>query len=114
VIQVIAQIQSTRDDELCDIADDQSQRRCQDDRQDKPAARHQRFQRHHQGPADIGANHVKRAMCEIDEVHDPEDQGQTRRHKEKQHAQLKPVQELNDKKDRIHNAPGSLIREVGF
>ena len=41
-----------------------------------------------------GADHVERAVREVDEVHDAEDERQARRHQEQHHAELHAVQKL--------------------
>ena len=50
-----------------------------------------------QGGAEEGANHVQRAVRQVDEVHDAEHQRQAGRQQEQQYAELQPVQELNEK-----------------
>ena len=50
----------------------------------------------------VGADHVERAMRQIDHVHDAEDERQTRRHQEQHHAELKPVQPLLDQQKHVH------------
>jgi len=44
----------------------------------------------------IGAQHVLDAVGEIDEIHHAEHQRQPRRHQKQQHAELQPVEELDD------------------
>jgi hypothetical protein len=44
----------------------------------------------------IGAEHVERAVRQVDEVHDAEDQRQARREQEQQHAKLHAVEALLD------------------
>ena len=46
---------------------------------------------------EIGADHVERAVRQIDEIHDPEHQRQSGREQEQQQPELQPVQELFDK-----------------
>ena len=48
------------------------------------------------GRGEIGAQHVERAVRQIDQVHDPEDQRQTGRQQEQQHAELHAVEALFD------------------
>ena len=48
----------------------------------------------HEGRGEIGAEHVKRSVRQIDEIHDAEDQRQAGRQQEQQHAELNAVQAL--------------------
>ena len=54
----------------------------------------------------VGADHVERAVGEVDEVHDAEDQRQPGRHQEQHHAELQPVEALLDDEQPAHRRPG--------
>jgi hypothetical protein len=41
------------------------------------------------------SHHEQGAMCQIDDVEDPEDKGQARGDQKQQYADLNPVQQLN-------------------
>jgi hypothetical protein len=47
-----------------------------------------------EGRGEIGPDHVERAVREIDQIHDAEDQGQSRGQQEQQHADLQSVEAL--------------------
>ncbi len=47
-----------------------------------------------EGRGEIGADHVERAVRQIDQVHDAEDQRQPGRQQEQQQAELQAVQAL--------------------
>src|SRR5258707_3349260 len=64
----------------------------------------------YEGRGEIGAHHVERAVREIDEVHDAEHQGQSRRQQEQQEAELQPVQDLFDDEE---HAGSTLMKSVG-
>ena len=51
---------------------------------------------------DVGAEHIERSMRQIDEIHDPENQRQSRRQQEQDHAKLNAIQELFGEKNVIH------------
>ena len=58
------------------------------------------------GGAGEGADHVERAVGEIDEAHDAEDQRQPGRHQKKHDAELQAVQQLlDDERDRQFGNP---------
>ena len=61
-----------------------------------------------QGGGEIGADHVERAVRQIDQVHDAEHQRQSRRQQKQQQSELQPVQALLDEKRH-----GALIVERG-
>ncbi len=61
-----------------------------------------------EGRGEIGAHHVERTVREIDEVHDAEHQGQSRRQQEQQEPELQPVQDLFD--DQQHALLNSRTR----
>ncbi len=52
---------------------------------------------------EIGAQHVLNAVCQVDEVHDPEHQRQAGRDQEQQHAELQPVEDLDNEKRGGHS-----------
>ena len=87
-----SQCQDIEDDTECHRGDD-----AEHDRQDERA-----------GPVEDGrgeerAHHIERAMCQIEEVHDAEDQREPGRHQEQHDAELHPVQQLLDKKRNVHS-----------
>ena len=49
-----------------------------------------------EGGGEIGADHVERAVRQIDQVHDAEDERQPGRQQEQQQAELQSVQALLD------------------
>lgn len=51
--------------------------------------------------AHVGADHVKRAMGQVNNLHDAENQGQTSGHQKQHDSQLESVEQLFDKKQ--HN-----------
>ena len=65
-----------------------------DERED--GAEHEAIGPFGEGRGEIGADHVERAVRQIDEVHDAEDQRQPRRQQEQQHAELNAVEKLLD------------------
>ena len=52
--------------------------------------------------AEIGPDHVQRAVGEVDEVHDAEDERQPGRDQEQHDAELHPVQQLLEDEERRH------------
>jgi hypothetical protein len=54
------------------------------------------------GEHQIRADHVQRAVRQVDEVHDAEHQRQARRHQEQRDAELQSVQQLLEKKGEAH------------
>jgi len=48
------------------------------------------------------AHHVKRAVGQVDHVHDPKDQGQTRGQQEQHQTELQAVEGLLEKQDPGH------------
>ncbi len=65
---------------------------------------------HREGRGEIGAEHVERAVRQIDEVHDAENERQPRRQQKQQHAQLHAVKALLDEIQ--HGAGGYEPRAV--
>ncbi len=65
----------------------------------------------HHGERDVRAEHVERAVREVDDVHHPEDQRQARREDEKQGAERDAVQRLLDRDFGTH--PGKLLGREG-
>ena len=58
------------------------------------------------GGAGEGADHVERAVGQVDEAHDAEDQRQPGRHQKKHDAELQAVQQLlDDERDRQFGDP---------
>ena len=51
-----------------------------------------------EGDCEICAQHVLGAVRKIYEIHHPEDQRETRCDQEQQHAELQPIEDLNDDK----------------
>ena len=49
-----------------------------------------------------GADHVERAMRQVDQPHDAEDQGEAGRHQEQHYAELEPVEDLLNDQRRRH------------
>src|SRR5690606_32727062 len=48
--------------------------------------------------AEIGPDHVEGAMGEVEDIHQPENDGQPDRHQEEQHGKLKAIQQIKQKK----------------
>ena len=68
-----------------------------EDAEDEGSGEHREPERSadlHDRERDVRAQHVEGAVREVDHVHHPEDQGQTRREDEKQGAERKAVQRL--------------------
>src|SRR5205085_10932261 len=57
----------------------------------------------HEGEADEGAQHIERAVSEIDEIHQAEDDREADRQQKEQHRVLQPVEELDDERRGIEN-----------
>ena len=53
----------------------------------------------------VGPNHVKAAMGQIDDAHDAEHQRQPACHQKKQQAVLQGVQRLDQERSKIHEFP---------
>ena len=64
--------------------------------QPQPDAGEEAVGHRREGRGEIGAEHVERAVRQIDQVHDAEDQRQPGRQQEQQHAELDAVQALFD------------------
>ena len=58
-----------------------------------------------EGRRQVGADHVQRAVREIDQVHDAEDQRQPGGHQEQHDAELEPVQPLDEDQAPFHRLP---------
>ena len=59
-------------------------------------AEHEAAGQRREGRGEIGADHVERAVRQVDQIHDAEDQRQPRRQQEQQHAKLDAVEALLD------------------
>jgi hypothetical protein len=55
----------------------------------------------------VRAEHVQRAVRQVDEAHDAEHQRQAGGHQEQQHAELQAVERLDQQQFRRHAAPAS-------
>ena len=92
-------------------ADDADQQRRQHhaapeaERARRPEARHQR-------PGDVGAQHVERAVREVHDPRDAEDDRQPRGDEEQRGRARQPVQGLDE--DEVHGAMRQLHRHRGF
>ena len=77
---------------------DHLQRHADDERRDQreDRAEHEAAGDCGEGRGEIGAEHVERAVRQIDQIHDAEDQRQPGRQQEQQHAELDAVQALFD------------------
>src|SRR5439155_20048170 len=53
---------------------------------------------------EVGADHVERSMGEVDQVHDPEHEGQAGRHEEEHDAELQAVEALDDEEAGIYQS----------
>jgi hypothetical protein len=62
--------------------------------QPEPQAHHEAVGQADEGRGEIGAEHVERAVRQVDQIHDAEDERQTRREQEQQHAELDAVEAL--------------------
>jgi len=62
------------------------------------------------GGGNIGTDHVERAVRQIDQVHDAENQGQPGRHQKQHDPELDPVQHLLDDLD--HGGKASRPRPI--
>jgi hypothetical protein len=87
---MVAAVERTDRDHLHDHAGDQ----CGD--QPKPEAHQKAVGQADEGRGEIGAQHVERAVREVDQIHDAEDQRQPGRQQKQQHAELNAVQALFD------------------
>ena len=101
---MVAPIEPAEDDDLDRNADEdrRSERGAKPDKE--------RAGRGEDGGGNIGADHVKRAMRQVDQVHDAENEGQPGRHQKQHDPELDPVQHLLDEVD--HRARGPLIRRT--
>jgi hypothetical protein len=88
LIEVIALVERAQRDDLGDDADGERGREREDDGEREAARLGE------EGGGEVRAHHVERAVGQVDEVHDPEDQRQPRRHEEEHHAELQAVQRL--------------------
>ena len=62
---------------------------------------------------DKGAKHEKRAVCEADDIHQSEDERETRRHQKQQRTVDQPIQELGDQGlHRPFNSPRRVTVET--
>ena len=92
MVEMIAAIKPAHRNHLHRHADDQGRDQPKDDREHEAAGERR------EGRGEIGADHVERAVRQIHEIHDPENQRQTGRQQEQQQAELEAVQELLDEK----------------
>ena len=65
-----------------------------DERQDR--AEHETIGQACEGGGEIGAEHVERAVRQIDEIHDPKNERQPGREQKQQHPKLHAVEALLD------------------
>ena len=63
---------------------------------------------------EIGAEHVLHAMRQVHHVHDAEHQRQPRRDQEQQHAELQPVQRLDEQKAGGHRPAVRRARSAPY
>ena len=82
---MIAAVKPSYRDDLQHHADDQRR----DDRED--GAENEAVGPCREGGREIGADHIERAVRQIDQVHDAEHQRQSRRQQKQQHAKLDAV-----------------------
>ena len=62
----------------------------------KDGPEHKTVRPHRESGRQIGADHIERAVRQVDEIHDAEDQRQACRQQEQQHAELNAVEKLLD------------------
>src|SRR5208282_1160873 len=86
-----AAVQSPDGDDLEHHAGEKRGDNCQNDADDEASGQGG------ESGSKIGAEHVKRAVRQVDEVHDAEDQRQPGGQQEQQHAQLHAVEALLEK-----------------
>ena len=78
-------------------------------KQRKDRAEHETVRSPGEGGGKIGAEHVERAVRQIDQIHDAEDQRQAGREQKQQHAELHAVKALLDEIEHgIVEAPGVI------
>ena len=92
MVEMVAAVKPAHGDHLDRHADQQRR----DERQD--GAEHEAAGPGREGRGEIGADHVERAVRQIDEVHDAEHERQPGRQQEQQQAELQSVQALLDEK----------------
>ena len=90
VVEMVAAVERPDRDHLQRHADQQRR----DQRQQR--TEHEAAGQRREGRGEIGADHVERAVRQIDQVHDAEDQRQAGRQQEQQHAELDAVEALFD------------------
>jgi hypothetical protein len=90
VIEMRAPVERPDRDHFQDHADNERGEKRED------GAEHEAAGPFRKGGGEIGADHIKRAVRQVDEVHDAEDQRQPRRQEEQQHPKLDAVQKLLD------------------
>ena len=104
LVEVIALVERAEDDDLERDADrDRRRRAAASPSRNEPVAAKRRRR-------DIGADHVERAVRQVDHVHDAEDQRQPGRHQEQHDPELHPVQHLLDEHGSWpqHRGPGLM------
>ena len=97
--QVVARVERAQQTDLERHAEQAGQR----DRAEH--AQHERAGHPDEPGGEERADHVERAVREVDHVHHAEDQGQARGEQEQHQAELQAVQRLLDEKDAAHADP---------
>ena len=90
VVEMVAAVEPPHGYHLDGHARDQRGRQGQHDADEERAGQRR------EGGGEVGAQHVERAVRQVDEVHDAEDQRQAGREQEQQQAELQSVEELLD------------------
>ena len=108
MIEVVASVEPAHRDHL-DRHADQERRR-----QRQHRASHEASGQGREGGREVGADHVERAVRQVDQVHDAEDQRQAGGEQEQQQSKLQTVQALFDKEHHAGPWPASppVIPEV--
>ncbi len=93
MIEMVAAIEFAHGDQL----DGHSNHEGRDQRQH--GAQHEALRERRKGRGEISAQHIERAMRQIDQVHDAEHQRQPGGQQEQQQPELQPVQALFDEQN---------------
>ena len=107
MIEVVAPVEPPDGDDFEHHAGDKRSGH-REDHGDNEAAGHDR-----EGRGEIGAEHVQRAVRQIDQVHDAEDQRQAGRQQKQQHAELHAVQALLEEiQHAVANASAAVTQDA--
>ncbi len=98
LIEMVAPIERAQHDDLDGDADQRRRRQGEQERE------HERPGPGREDRGEVGADHVERSVGEVDQVHDPEHEGQAGRHEEEHDAELQAVEALDDEEAGIYQS----------